>query len=231
MNHSNAIKALKLRVEALALLQQAESLDRLKPYAVTHEHRSGSSTYFLWASHAPSTEEACTVLDAPFESELDETLDIMGYFTLDELTGVSIGSRLDNLVEFDASSGWKPGEWGTLNGLSYIVWWRYGDPAKAEDTFVPVVRTYASEEERRQAYSPFVLPSHQAVWLATPSDALQKKQIQLAQAGYLVGPRDPAVRPGHAGAFMVKDQQDSDGYCIVGDDIDALVTEAHDHLT
>ncbi|RUP30824.1 hypothetical protein [Curvibacter gracilis] len=180
MNHTNALQALKLRIEALALLQQAEALDRLKPYAVTHEHRSGSSTYFLWASHAPSTESACTVLDAPFEPELDETLDIMGDFTLDELTGVSIGSRLDNLVEFDASSGWKPGEWGTLNGLSYIVWWRYGDPVKAEDTFVPVVRTYASEDERRQAYSPFVLPSHQAVCLPTPFEAQQKMQPQLA---------------------------------------------------
>ena len=180
MNHSNALQALKLRIEALALLQKAEALDGLKPYAVTHQHRFGASTYFIWASHAPSTEEACAVLDGPFEPKLEESLDIMGYFTLDELTGVSIGSRLDNLVEFDASSGWKPGEWGTLNGLSYIVWWRYGDPAKAEDTFVPVVRTYASEDERRQAYSPFVLPSHQAVWLATPSDGQQEKQLQLA---------------------------------------------------
>lgn len=33
MNHSNAIKALELRVEALTLLQQAEALDHLKPYA------------------------------------------------------------------------------------------------------------------------------------------------------------------------------------------------------
>jgi hypothetical protein len=54
---------------------------------------------------------------------------------------------------------------------------------------------------------------------------------QLALAGYLVAPRDPAVRPGHAGAFMIKDQQESDGYCIVGDDINALISEAHGHLT
>jgi len=174
MNHSNAIKALKLRVEALALLQQAEALDHLKPYAVTHEHRSGLSTYLLWASHAPTTEQACAVLDAPFEAELDETLEIKSDFTLDELTGVSVGARLDNLVEFDHASGWKPGEWGVLNGSPYIVWWRYGDPALAEDTFVPVVRTYASEAERRQAYAPFVLPNHQAVILPAPSEALQK---------------------------------------------------------
>ena len=31
MNHSNALQALKLRIGALALLQQAEALDRLKP--------------------------------------------------------------------------------------------------------------------------------------------------------------------------------------------------------
>ena len=52
----------------------------------------------------------------------------------------------------------------------------------------------------------------------------------LTNHSYWVGERDLTVRPEHAGAFMVTDPDDIDGYAIVGDDIDALIIEAHDTL-
>jgi hypothetical protein len=52
----------------------------------------------------------------------------------------------------------------------------------------------------------------------------------LTNHDYRVGERDPAVNPEFTGEFMVTDPLDTDGYAIVGDDYDALVIEAHDHL-
>lgn len=48
---------------------------------------------------------------------------------------------------------------------------------------------------------------------------------------FFVGQRDPQVNPESPGQFMVRDQLDLDeGYAIVGDDLDELICEAHDHL-
>ena len=58
-----------------------------------------------------------------------------------------------------------------------------------------------------------------------------KLEFALTNAGYVVGQRDPGVKPGFAGAFMVTDRKDDeDGFAIVGDDRAELVREAYDHL-
>lgn len=56
--------------------------------------------------------------------------------------------------------------------------------------------------------------------------------IQLLQSyGYFAGARDPKVKPDFSGRFMVRDtEDDADGFCIVGDDLDALVREALGYL-
>ena len=46
------------RRQALACLRAAQALDGLAPFAVTHTHRSGQSTYLLWAKEPPSAEMA-----------------------------------------------------------------------------------------------------------------------------------------------------------------------------
>lgn len=57
------------------------------------------------------------------------------------------------------------------------------------------------------------------------------KEATLIRFGYKVGVRDPAVNPEFDGAFMVTDPADGeDGYAIVGNDRQALVREAYDHL-
>ena len=56
-------------------------------------------------------------------------------------------------------------------------------------------------------------------------------EAALLQHGYVVGTRNPLVQPEFSGVFMVADLLDLEsGYAIVGDDRDALVIEAHDHL-
>lgn len=91
-------KALSLRVQALGLMQEASAIDGLKPFSVTHNHQEGSSTYLLWAKGAPSEEDAAAVLEADYEPERDESLDIETVFSLEELTGVAVTARLPALL-------------------------------------------------------------------------------------------------------------------------------------
>ena len=66
-------------------------------------------------------------------------------------------------------------------------------------------------------------------WAVAKCEVAALKKI-LTNHDYWVGERDPAVNPEFTGEFMVTDPLDTDGYAIVGDDYDALVIEAHDHL-
>lgn len=76
-----------LRNQALAMLQQAQVFDGLRPFAVTHSHGYGDSTYVFWAAQTPSKQEAELVLEAEFEPDMGETLTIEDGFTLAEMTG------------------------------------------------------------------------------------------------------------------------------------------------
>lgn len=94
-------RALLLRAQALALLQEAQAIDGLKPFTVTHTHREGESTYVVWAPEPPTEGQVEAVLESSFEPYRDETLVIEGCHTLEELTGVAIGSRLLDIVGAD----------------------------------------------------------------------------------------------------------------------------------
>jgi len=49
---------------------------------------------------------------------------------------------------------------------------------------------------------------------------------------FVISARDPSVKPGHEGAFMVTDPLDNEeGFAIVGDDRDELIIEAYEHLS
>jgi len=92
-------KALQLRTQALALLQEAQQLDGLKPYTVTHSHYAGSSTYIIWAASMPSEDQAKSVLDSEFEPWRDEHLHVEGHHFLDDIAGASETSRLPDILE------------------------------------------------------------------------------------------------------------------------------------
>lgn len=61
-------------------------------------------------------------------------------------------------------------------------------------------------------------------------DAEIQAHEELVNAGFFAGARNPGIKPEFAGAFMVNDPEDPDGYAIVGDDIAELILEARDHL-
>lgn len=64
------------------------------------------------------------------------------------------------------------------------------------------------------------------------------KLDELRKLGFIVGPRDPRLNRKYPGKFMVVESHDEselptdDGsngpWCIVGDDLDALVQQAYD---
>ena len=86
-------RGLVLRCQALALLEQAAAVDGLKPFAVTHQHEFGASTYLLWSTAKPTESDAVEVLDSLFEPERNEWLTVEEDLTLQEMCGVSVGSR------------------------------------------------------------------------------------------------------------------------------------------
>lgn len=98
-------KGLLLRTKALALLQEAQAVDGLKPFTVTHTHSFGESTYVLWAAEKPTQEEAKAVLDSEFEPDREETLVVEDCFSLEEMSGVAVTARLPDILESLQSPG------------------------------------------------------------------------------------------------------------------------------
>lgn len=62
------------------------------------------------------------------------------------------------------------------------------------------------------------------------SQSGQENVRSLQTRGYFAGERDAKFKQGFSGRFMVRDTQDEDGFCIVGDDLNALVHEALEYL-
>lgn len=98
-------KGLLLRTKALALLQEAQAVDGLKLFTVTHTHRFGESSYVLWAAEKPTQEQAEAVLDSEFEPDREETLAVEDCFSLEEMSGVAVTARLPDLLESLQSPG------------------------------------------------------------------------------------------------------------------------------
>ena len=92
-------RAMKLRNQALALLKEAQALDNLKPFAVTHSHATGISTYFCWGLTRPSKDEAALVLASPYTPEKNEGLDVEICVPLQEVLGVSPNCRIPDLLK------------------------------------------------------------------------------------------------------------------------------------
>lgn len=101
MKPADEHRALQLRIQAQALLEQAYAIDGLKPFSVTHHHRHGSSTYLLWADQAPDDHLAAELLGADFEPEVRESMEIVEGFTLKDLCGTAVASRFECLHDSD----------------------------------------------------------------------------------------------------------------------------------
>lgn len=84
----------ELRLRAQELLDQAASLDGLKPFVVTHSHQYGASSYLVWKDSKPDEQDVVGILDGEFEPEKEEYLTIEDNIKTEELTGSSAVTRL-----------------------------------------------------------------------------------------------------------------------------------------
>lgn len=91
-------KALSLRAQALALLEQAQAIDGLKPFVVMHDHEFGASGYVCWFDREPRQEEAEAILETEFEPDRGERLQVDS-LTLAELAGTAVSSHLAAVEE------------------------------------------------------------------------------------------------------------------------------------
>lgn len=101
-----------LRALAQALLERAQQIDGLRPYAVTHLHRHGKTIYTAWSQSAPTKAQLADMLGEQFQPYRCETLESQA-LQLADLTGSAQASRLmldtggDGLGE-DENAGNRP---------------------------------------------------------------------------------------------------------------------------
>ncbi len=121
MTDPQSTEAMSLRVQALALLQQAQQLDGLYPYLVHHSHEYNFTGYLVWASGPELSEQAAaTVLESSFEPEKNESLDIESGISLEEIAGVDITKRVGDLDDDDSDDDTFPQEYHTaINRMDY----------------------------------------------------------------------------------------------------------------
>lgn len=92
-NEENEKLALQLRRQALELLKQAHTLDRLNPYVVRHETRWAEDELLVWAATCPSEEEAKKRVG--YQEWQDEKVYVQETFPLEQLTGADLSTRWD----------------------------------------------------------------------------------------------------------------------------------------
>jgi hypothetical protein len=68
-NEQQILKALSLRAQAQALLEQAAELDGLKPFQLTYVHRHGEVHAFAWAPASPDEEQVAQMLGIDFNPD------------------------------------------------------------------------------------------------------------------------------------------------------------------
>lgn len=76
-----------LRAQALALLDEAQSIDGLKPYFALHEHQFGETPYLVWAKDNPG-EKASVLFEEDFEPDAGDSVSVYEGFELQTLVGL-----------------------------------------------------------------------------------------------------------------------------------------------
>jgi hypothetical protein len=89
-------EAMELRRQALALLQQAEKLDSLKPYVIRHEQQWGDEERLVWAAAVPSHEAAKKSVG--FQEWQNERVLVQQCFPLEQLTGADPKTQWNEAV-------------------------------------------------------------------------------------------------------------------------------------
>lgn len=98
MTDHNSTQAISLRLQALALLRQAQKLDGLHPFLIHHSHQYIGTSYLVWAQSEPDEDSAVKMLDSAYEPEEREGLHIESGVTLEEIAGTSAAYRLPDVL-------------------------------------------------------------------------------------------------------------------------------------
>ena len=101
-----SVEAMELRRQALALLQQAEKLDSLKPYVIRHEQQWGEEERLVWAAAEPTHEAAKKSVG--FQELQNERVLVQQCFQLEELTGADPKTRWGAAAETKQVSNSEP---------------------------------------------------------------------------------------------------------------------------
>lgn len=61
-------------------------------------------------------------------------------------------------------------------------------------------------------------------------DEVTEMEDVLSGAGYTLKPRDPCFKPEFPGSLMLTDDEDNEGYAIIGNSREGLVREAFNYM-
>lgn len=83
-----------LRVQALALMQEAERVDGMKMYQITHNHRHGHDDFFVWSKNFPEPKKVI----GQDTLEIGDSIEANPFRPLEQILGVDPISRMDDLL-------------------------------------------------------------------------------------------------------------------------------------
>lgn len=151
MTDHTSTQALSLRVQALALLQQAQQLDGLKPFLIHHSHEYGSTGYLVWGTEEPDEETAAKLLDSGYEPEKRESLDIESQITLEEIAGTSVAHRVPDVLEAESDDDTKDDDTFPQAIHTALNWMDYGPLKELLEEYGIAVNSSDSEDDLREA--------------------------------------------------------------------------------
>ncbi|MBK6616450.1 hypothetical protein [Ottowia sp.] len=151
MTDHTSTQALSLRVQALALLQQAQELDGLHPFLIHHSHQYIGTSYLVWAQTEPDEETAAKMLDSQYEPEKNEGLHIESGVTLEEIAGTSVAHRVPDVLASDPSDGDETSDTFPQAYHTAINRMDYGPLKELLEEFGFAVNPSESEDELREA--------------------------------------------------------------------------------
>lgn len=157
MTDHTSTQAMSLRVQALALLQQAQQLDGLKPFFIQHNHEYGFSGYLVWGTEEPDEDTAAKMLDSEYEPAKQEGIDIHSDLTLEEIAGTSVTHRVPDVLEAEGDDGTKDGDTFPQAIHTAINWMDYGPLKELLEEYGIAVNSSDSEDDLREAVRANVL--------------------------------------------------------------------------
>lgn len=95
MTQDDEARALQLRVQALALLEQAAAIDGMKPFVAVHHDGQQATPFLLWSAATPDEEAVAAVIEASVDPGRGERIAIDSSISLGEISGTDPTCRIE----------------------------------------------------------------------------------------------------------------------------------------